>query len=189
MHILQAATSTYSSVPLARKMPDSVTSLAADVRRGAYEGHSHQTPKYEKNEYGEFLFLNMTKSSEHLLHRLAPRPNRLLPNFFCLALCPLLSVLFNTGLGILWLTRNSKLICAGFAPGSPARAAGVKSGDILKAVDGTDILQVSLCVHPFRLGENVAFISSCFLISVDFQTCVVELCAVPHTDEGGRENG
>ena len=170
-------------------MPDSVTSLAADVRRGAYEGHSHQTPKYEKNEYGGFLFLNMTKSSEHLLHRLAPRPNRLLPNFFCLALCPLLSVLFNTGLGILWLTRNSKLICAGFAPGSPARAAGVKSGDILKAVDGTDILQVSLCVHPFRLGENVAFISSCFLISVDFQTCVVELCAVPHTDEGGRENG
>jgi hypothetical protein len=39
------------------------------------------------------------------------------------------------GLGILWLTRNSKLICAGFAPGSPAREAGVRSGDILKAVD------------------------------------------------------
>ena len=48
----------------------------------------------------------------------------------------------GAGLGILWLTRNSKLICAGFAPGSPAKAAGVKSGDILKSVDGADILQV-----------------------------------------------
>lgn len=73
------------------------------------------------------------------------------------------------GLGILWLTRNSKLICAGFAPGSPAKAAGVKSGDILKSVDGADILQVPtvlqesldltcLCLvqHIFRLYADIS---------------------------------
>jgi len=69
----------------------------------------------------------------------------LLPN-------PCRLALLCAGLGILWLTRNSKLICAGFAPGSPAKAAGVKSGDILKSVDGTDILQVFVeRANPFLL--------------------------------------
>ncbi len=46
--------------------------------------------------------------------------------------------------GILWLTRNNKMICSGFAPGSCGKAFGVKSGDILKAVDGTSVLQMKV---------------------------------------------
>jgi hypothetical protein len=46
--------------------------------------------------------------------------------------------------GILWLTRNNKMICSGFAPGSRGKASGVRPGDILKAVDGTSVLQMKV---------------------------------------------
>eukprot|EP00287_Rhodomonas_sp_CCMP768_P015652 CAMPEP_0196758816 /NCGR_PEP_ID=MMETSP1091-20130531/104383_1 /TAXON_ID=302021 /ORGANISM="Rhodomonas sp., Strain CCMP768" /LENGTH=151 /DNA_ID=CAMNT_0042107649 /DNA_START=374 /DNA_END=830 /DNA_ORIENTATION=+ len=44
------------------------------------------------------------------------------------------------GLGILWMVRNDKLVIAGFMPGSKARDAGARQGDILRAVDQRDVL-------------------------------------------------
>jgi C-terminal processing protease CtpA/Prc len=36
------------------------------------------------------------------------------------------------------------MICSGFAPGSRGKASGVRPGDILKAVDGTSVLQMKV---------------------------------------------
>ena len=55
------------------------------------------------------------------------------------------------GVDIKWITKKNKMICAEFAHDSRAKDAGVRAGDILKAVDGTDILHMEVdeetCEH------------------------------------------
>lgn len=45
--------------------------------------------------------------------------------------------------GVLWLVKQNKLIVTGFARGSAAREAGVRAGDILKAVDDIDVFHMA----------------------------------------------
>mmetsp|Transcript_13465 Transcript_13465/g.31653 ORF Transcript_13465/g.31653 Transcript_13465/m.31653 type:complete len:142 (+) Transcript_13465:199-624(+) len=55
------------------------------------------------------------------------------------------------GVGVLWLVKQNKLIVTGFARGSAAREAGVRAGDILKAVDDIDVFHMAhatLGVNP-----------------------------------------
>jgi len=88
------------------------------------------------------------------------------------------------GLGILWLTRNSKLICAGFAPGSPAKTAGVKSGDILKSVDGADILQMKV---DGTTGKHAA---GELMLGREGTECNLQLLRVQQTLDGdGKPKG
>lgn len=44
--------------------------------------------------------------------------------------------------GILWIVNKDKLVVAGFTPGSQAKQAGVCCGDILRKVDGRDVLSM-----------------------------------------------
>jgi S1-C subfamily serine protease len=44
--------------------------------------------------------------------------------------------------GILWINNKDKLVVAGFTPGSQAKQAGVLCGDILRKVDGQDVLKM-----------------------------------------------
>lgn len=44
------------------------------------------------------------------------------------------------GIGVLWLIKKGKLIVTGFSPASAAKELGVKMGDILKSVDGHNVL-------------------------------------------------
>lgn len=50
--------------------------------------------------------------------------------------------------------NNDKLVVAAFTPESQAKEAGVMSGDILRRVDGVDVLavkaEVTLTIAPFR---------------------------------------
>lgn len=41
---------------------------------------------------------------------------------------------------MLWLIKKGKLIVTGFSPASAAKELGVKMGDILKSVDGHNVL-------------------------------------------------
>ena len=52
--------------------------------------------------------------------------------------------------GILWINNKDKLVVAGFTPGSQAKQAGVVCGDILRKVDGMDVLKMKseVCVWP-----------------------------------------
>jgi len=43
-------------------------------------------------------------------------------------------------IGLRWLIRNHKMIVAGFDPGCLAKEKGVQKGDILRAIDGVDVL-------------------------------------------------
>jgi len=49
--------------------------------------------------------------------------------------------------GILWINNKDKLVVAGFTPGSQAKQAGVLCGDILRKVDGQDVLKMKSEVH------------------------------------------
>lgn len=82
------------------------------------------------------------------------------------------------GLGILWLTRNSKLIVAGFAPGSAARTAGVKSGDILKSVNGLDVLGMTV---NKATGKHEA---GALMVGAFGSNCELELLRVPQAVDG-----
>jgi len=73
----------------------------------------------------------------------------------------------------LWLTRNSKLIVAGFAPGSAARSAGVRSGDILKAVNGQDVLGLTV---DKKTGKHEA---GALMVGAYGSNCDLQLLRVP----------
>mmetsp|Transcript_13247 Transcript_13247/g.31094 ORF Transcript_13247/g.31094 Transcript_13247/m.31094 type:complete len:340 (+) Transcript_13247:201-1220(+) len=46
-------------------------------------------------------------------------------------------------LGIVWVLKAGRLLVAGFNPRSTAHTLGVRSGDILKSVDGIEVLNLS----------------------------------------------
>jgi len=77
------------------------------------------------------------------------------------------------GVGILWLCRKNKLLVAGFAPGSLARTCGVKAGDILKSVDGRDVLGMTV---DKRTGKHEAGI---LMGGTRGSECKLELLRVP----------
>lgn len=44
--------------------------------------------------------------------------------------------------GILWILKNDKLVVSGFSAGSVANRVGIEIGDILKAIDGREVLHL-----------------------------------------------
>ena len=53
--------------------------------------------------------------------------------------------------GILWLVNKDKLVVAGFTPGSQAKQAGVTCGDILRKVDGKDVLSIKAEARHYNI--------------------------------------
>ena len=68
--------------------------------------------------------------------------------------------------GILWINNKDKLVVAGFTPGSQAKQAGVVCGDILRKVDGRDVLKMKseVCVWP-PVASHDALVEACETVS------------------------
>ena len=69
-------------------------------------------------------------------------------------------------LGIRWFIRNNKLVVGSFSGWSVADKMGVKHGDILRAVDGVEVLNMTADAdgnHPAKRLLSGVYGSKCFL--------------------------
>ena len=74
--------------------------------------------------------------------------------------------------GILWINNKDKLVVAGFTPGSQAKQAGVLCGDILRKVDGQDVLKMKSEVQAYPLcqvARAVGSLSGAEQLSLDLE--------------------